>query len=331
MTDFENSPSTASAQDVTWQRNLIEKLTLAGHRQEKSRSRWKNFFRFLWLAFAFLFLASLMGWLDWTRPDGKMASIDHVAIVRLDGVMDSEGKASADNVIDGLRAAFKSSRSKGVILHCNTPGGSPVQAGRINAEIKRLRAANKDKQIVTVVDELCASAGYYVAVATEKIYVDQASIVGSIGVIMDGFGATGAMEKLGIERRTITAGENKAMMDPFAPLNPKHKEYMQGMLNEIHQQFIKVVKEGRGTRLKAPDAEVFSGLVYSGERSVALGIADGFGDIDLVTRDVFKTEDVIDYTPQENPFDRLTKRIGASFGKSFAAASGMDSASLRWR
>ncbi len=332
MNDFPTSTSGGAApQSNAWQQSLIEKLALQTQTENTRSRRWRNFFRLMWLLFAFLLLALFAGWLDWTRPDGTLPSSAHTAIVRIEGVIEPEGKASADNVIEGLRAAFKAPGSKGVILHCNTPGGSPVQAGRINAEIKRLRATNAEKPIVAVVDELCASGGYYAAVAAQSIYVDPASIVGSIGVIMDGFGATGAMEKLGVERRTITAGENKAMMDPFAPQNPKHREYMQGLLNEVHQQFIKVVKEGRGTRLKAPEAEVFSGLIYSGEKSVALGIADGFGDIDKVARDVFKTEETIDYTPQENPFDRLTKRIGASVGKSFASAAGLDAPGVRWR
>jgi protease IV len=330
MNEMSSSPSTTN-QDAAWQRSLIEKIALQNQKAESSKRRWKNIWRAVWVALALLFLASIMGWLDFTRPDMKVSKGAHTAVVRLDGVIESEGKASAEKVNEGLRAAFKAPGTKGVILHCNTPGGSPVQAGQINTEMKRLRAANKDIPLVVVVDELCASGGYYAAVAAEKIYVDPASIVGSIGVIMDGFGAVGAMEKLGIERRTLTAGENKAMLDPFSPLNPKHKEYMQGMLNEVHQQFIKVVKDGRGARIKAPDAEVFSGLVYSGERSVALGLADGFGSIDSVAREVFKTEDVVDYTHEENPFDRFAKRIGASFGKSFASAAGMDSGKVRWR
>jgi protease IV len=326
-----STPHTSAASASSWERELIEKLALQTNAESKSRRRWKNFFRLMWLLFAFLLLAMLMGWLDWTRPESKSIALSHTAVVRINGVIESQSPASADNVIQGLRDAFKSPGAKGVILYCNTPGGSPVQAGRINAEIKRLRADNKEKPIVAVVDELCASGGYYAAVAAEKVYVDQASIVGSIGVVLDGFGATGAMEKLGIERRTLTAGENKAMLDPFSPVNPKHTEYMQSMLNEVHQQFIKVVKDGRGGRLKAPEAEVFSGLVYSGEKSVALGLADALGDVDTVARDVFKTEDIIDYTPEENPLDRLSKRLGATFGKAFATAIGADAPTLRWR
>jgi protease-4 len=324
-------PNTSPSADSAWQRNLIEKLALQSQTEERSKRRWKNFFKIMWLLLAFLLLAMLMGWLDWTRPNGKLPSMEHTALVKMQGVIEPEGEASADNIIDALRDAFKAPGAKGIVLYCNSPGGSPVQAGRINAEIKRLRGLNPDRPIVTVVDELCASGGYFAAVATSAIYVDPASIVGSIGVIMDGFGAVGAMEKLGIERRTITAGENKAMLDPFSPQNPKHREYLQGMLNEVHQQFIKVVKDGRGGKLKAPDSEAFSGLVYSGEKSVALGFADGFGDVDKVAREVFKAEETIDYTREESPFDRLSKRIGSSFGRAFAKAAGVDATSIRWR
>jgi protease-4 len=328
MNDLSN---TSQTNDSAWQRSLIERLALQAQTDERSKRRWKNFFRLMWLLFAFLVLAMLMGWLDWTRPDGKLPSMEHTALVKLQGTIEPEGEASADNVIESLRDAFKAPGAKGIVLYCNSPGGSPVQAGRINTEIKRLRGLNPEKQIVTVVDELCASGGYYVAVATSAIYVDPASIIGSIGVIMDGFGAVGAMEKLGIERRTITAGENKAMLDPFAPQNPKHREYMQGMLNEVHQQFIKVVKDGRGTKLKVPEAEAFSGLVYSGERSIAVGLADAYGDVDKVAREVFKAEDTIDYTREESPLDRLSKRLGSSFGKAFARAAGVDAVALKWR
>jgi protease IV len=331
MNDFPQNTQATPSNDNGWQRNLIEKLALQSQTENRSRARWKNFFRVMWLLFAFLMLAMLMGWLDWTRPDGKLPSMDHTALVKLEGVIAPEGEASADNVIEGLRDAFKAPGSKGVVLYCNSPGGSPVQAGRINSEIKRLRALNAEKPIVTVVDELCASGGYYAAVATPTIYVDQASLIGSIGVIMDGFGAVGAMEKLGIERRTITAGENKAMLDPFSPQNPKHREYLQGMLNEVHAQFIKVVKDGRGGKLKAPEAEAFSGLVYSGEKSVALGLADGFADVDKVAREVFKSEEIIDYTPQQSAFDRFSKRLGATFGKAFAKAAGVDAGLVRIR
>jgi protease IV len=317
--------------DVAWQRALIERLASEGQREGTRARRWRNFFRFLGFTFAFLLLASVMGWLDWTTSGGKSMTGAHTAVVKLEGVIDADGRASAENVIDGLRAAYKSPGAKGVILHCNTPGGSPVQANRINVEMKRLRAANKEVPLYVVVDEVCASGGYYAAVAAEKIYVDPSSIVGSIGVIMDGFGAVGAMEKLGFERRTLTAGDNKAMMDPFSPVNPKHKEHLQTMLNDVHAQFIKVVKDGRGGRLKAPDAEAFSGLVYSGEKSVALGFADGIGDVDSVARDIFKAEEIVDYTREESPFARLSRRIGTSFGQGMSTALGIEMGKVRWR
>jgi len=199
-----------------------------------------------------------------------------------------------------------------VVLRINSPGGSPVQAGIVNDEIRRLKALHK-KPVYAVVEEMCASGAYYIAVAADQIYVDKASLVGSIGVLIDGFGFVGTMEKLGIERRLLTAGDNKGMLDPFSPQNERQKAYAQAMIDQIHQQFIKVVKEGRGQRLKVtPDT--FSGLFWNGEDAVRQGLADQFGNLDYVAREVVKAEDVIDYTPKENIAERLAKRFGASVG-----------------
>ena len=221
------------------------------------------------------------------------------------------GDTHADRVIGGLREAFKDKGTQGVILLINSPGGSPVQAGYINDEIRRLRAKYPQTPLYAVVEDICASGGYYAAAAADKIFVDKASIVGSIGVLMDGFGFTGTMEKLGIERRLMTAGENKGFLDPFSPVNANQKEYAQTMLNEIHQQFITVVRQGRGKRLKeTPD--MFSGLFWSGERSIQLGLADAFGSADYVARDIIKAEEIIDFTPQEGIAERFAKRFGAA-------------------
>ncbi|HMJ49888.1 MAG TPA: S49 family peptidase, partial [Burkholderiales bacterium] len=219
----------------------------------------------------------------------------------------------------GLQQAFKDKNTQGVILRINSPGGSPVQAGNINDEIRRLRAKYPEIPLYVVVDDICASGGYYVAVAADKIFVNKASIIGSIGVLIDGFGFTGTMDKLGIERRLLTAGDNKGFLDPFSPLNPVQKAYAQKMLNEIHQQFIQVVRQGRGKRLKeTPD--LFSGLVWTGQKSVDLGLADGFGNVDYVAREVIKAEEVVDYTPHESVVERFARHFGGAMAKALLGA-----------
>ena len=220
-----------------------------------------------------------------------------------------------------LREAFDSSGSQAVVLRINSPGGSPVQAGQINDEIRRLKAKHH-KKVYVVVDEMCASAAYYIAASADEIYVDKASLVGSIGVLMDGFGFTGTMEKLGVERRLLTAGSDKGMLDPFSPQKPEHIAHAQAMLDEIHQQFISVVKDGRGKRLPA-DAEVFTGKFWTGQDAIKLGLADKIGSLDQVARDVVKAEDIVDYTPSENMAERLAKKLGAGMGESMSGALGL--------
>jgi len=234
------------------------------------------------------------------------------ALVEVRGELEAGGRASADRVISGLQAAYKNTGTRGVVLRVNSPGGSPVQAGQIYDEVKRLRAAHPDKPLYAVVDEVAASGGYYVAAAAERIYVDKASLVGSIGVIMDGFGFVGAMDKLGIERRVLTAGANKALLDPFSPVDPRQRDAIQANLDEVHQQFIAAVKEGRGDRLKETP-EVFSGLVWNGKRAVDLGLADGLGTLEAVARDVIKAEEIVDFTPEEGLTERVARRFGATF------------------
>ena len=231
-------------------------------------------------------------------------------MVSLNGVIQSKGEANAEKMMAALQSAFEEKNSVGVVLRINSPGGSPVQAGMINDEIRRLRAKYPDKPLYAVVEDMCASGGYYVAVAADKIYVNKSSIVGSIGVLMDGFGFTGAMDKVGVERRLLTAGANKGFLDPFSPQAETHKTHAQSMLNDIHQQFIDVVKTGRGNRLKeTPD--MFSGLMWTGVQSVQLGLADEFGSVDSVARDVIKAEKVLDYSLKDNIAERFAKRLGA--------------------
>jgi protease-4 len=267
------------------------------------------FFRLAWLILFIIVAWSLFV----GRGHGGAPSGPHTALIEVRGEIAADSEASAENLVAGLKGAFEDAESQAVVLRINSPGGSPVQAGIINDEIKRMKAKYK-KPVYAVVEEVCASGAYYIAVAADEIYVDKASLVGSIGVLMDGFGFVGTMEKLGVERRLLIAGDNKAMLDPFSPLNEKQKAYAQVMIDQIHQQFIKVVKDGRGKRL-IENPTTFSGLFWNGEEAVHQGLADKFGNLDYVAREVVKAEEVIDYTPKENFAERLARRIGRSMGE----------------
>ena len=304
-----NVASQSSALTPGWERATLEKLAFASLNEQTARRRWKTFVWLAWLSF-FAFLA-------WSALGRGGVSNDilgpHTAVVEIKGEIASGAEASADLVNASMRAAFEDAGAKAVVLLINSPGGSPVQAGIINDEIIRLKAKH-NKPVYVVVEETCASAAYYIAVAADKIFVDKASIVGSIGVLMDGFGFTGLMDKLGVERRLMTAGENKGFLDPFSPQTDKQRAFAQTMLNQIHQQFISVVKAGRGTRLKETP-EMFSGLFWSGQQAINLGLADQLGNLDYVAREIVKAEDIIDYTRRDNVAERLVKRFGASIGE----------------
>jgi len=292
-----------------WERSVLEKLAFAALDEQRAARRWRIFTRLGWLA---LFAA-----VAWTLMAREMASTAsksaaHTAVVNIKGEIGAGTDASAENVVAAMRSAFEDEGSRGVVLLIDSPGGSPVQAGIINDEIRRLKTKH-GKPIYAVVEETCASAAYYIAAAADDIYVDKASIVGSIGVLMDGFGFTGTMEKLGVERRLLTAGENKGFLDPFSPQTEKQRAYAQTMLDQIHQQFIGVVKAGRGERLK-PTPETFSGLFWTGQQAIELGLADQLGSLDFVAREVVKAEEIIDYTRRENVAERLVKRFGAAMG-----------------
>jgi len=306
-----------------WERTVLEKVALKAIDEQRRARQWGVLFKLLWFTFAFLVFAALMGWIGPPDSDGASASLGkHTAVVDIDGVIGIEAEASAERVIKGLNRAFKDSNTQGVVLRINSPGGSPVQSGYINDEIRRLRAKYPNIPIHAVVQDLCASGGYYIAVAADRIYVDKASLIGSIGVIMGSFGFVGTLEKLGMERRSYTSGEDKDFLDPFQPEDPRHREHARRMLDEIHQQFIKVVRQGRGPRLKE-SPEIFSGLVWSGERSIELGLADALGSAEYVAREVFKAEKLVDFTVEENPFELFSKRFGVALGAGFArAASG---------
>ena len=310
--------SGVSASNPGWERATLEKLAFAALNEQKATRRWKTFTRLAWLAF-FIVMAWIVFGPSGSSTTSSASSTTHTAVVEIKGEIMSGGDASAEYVLSALKSAFEDEAAKGIVLLINSPGGSPVQAGMINDEIRRLKAIHK-KPIYAVVEETCASAAYYIAVAADAIYVDKASIVGSIGVLMDSFGFTGLMEKLGVERRLMTAGENKGFLDPFSPQTEAQKQHAQAMLNQIHKQFIDTVKAGRGKKLKETP-EMFSGLFWSGQQAIELGLADDIGTLDSVARDVIKEENLVDYTKRENVAERLAKRFGAAVGEgAFKAA-----------
>ena len=300
---------TAAAPRPSAVESTLETMARALLDDRKRDRRWRVFFRLAWLAFWLLVLWALF----FARPHaGGASSTPHTALVEVRGEIAPDSEASAENIVAGLKRAFEDKGAQAIVLRINSPGGSPVQSGIVNDEIRRLKAKH-GKKVYAVVEEICASGAYYIAVAADEIYVDKASLVGSIGVLMDGFGFTGTMEKLGVERRLLTAGENKGMLDPFSPQSPKQTAYAKAMLDQIHQQFIAVVKEGRGARLKATP-ETFSGLFWNGEEALRQGLADKVGNLDFVAREVIKAEEIVDYTPRENVAERIAKRFGAAIG-----------------
>jgi protease-4 len=291
-----------------WERATLEKLVMASITEQRSARRWRNGIRIAWLV-----LLALVVWMGMERG-GTTTDISkpHTAVVEIKGEIASGAEASAELIVAAMRSAFEDEGSKAVVLLINSPGGSPVQAGIINDEIRRLKTKH-NKPVYAVVEETCASAAYYIAVGADQIFVDKASVVGSIGVLMDGFGFTGLMDKLGVERRLMTAGENKGFMDPFSPQTEKQRAFAQAMLDQIHKQFIDVVKTGRGNRLKETP-ETFSGLFWTGQQAIELGLADQLGNLDFVAREVVKAEEIVDYTRKDNVAERLVKRFGASIG-----------------
>jgi protease-4 len=306
------------AEGENWERGVIEKLATEALREQRRSRRWGIFFKLLTFAYLTFLLVLL---LDWQGEAERLAGVKHSALVEITGVIDSKGSASADNVNAALQSAFKDKNTQGVILRVNSPGGSPVQAGIIYDEIRRLRTKYPNVPMYAVVEDMCASGGYYVASAADRIYVDKASLIGSIGVLMDQFGFVETLDKLGVERRVLTAGENKAFLDPFSPLQPAHVEHAKSLLGEIHRQFIDVVRKGRGTRLKE-SPELFSGLLWTGTKSVELGLSDGFGSVDYVAREVIKAEEIVEYTRRENIAERLARRFGATLAEAIGISTG---------
>ena len=297
-----------------WERGVLEKIALAGIKEQRSARRWGIFFKMLTFAYVTLILFFAIDWKGRTEimTDGK-----HTALVEVSGVIGPGTDASAERVNAALQAAFKDRNTQGVVVRVNSPGGSPVQSQNIYDEMRRLRVKYPAIPLYVVVEDMCASGGYFVAAGADRIYVNKSSLVGSIGVRMDGWGVTGLMDKLGVERRLLTAGDNKGFLDPFLPVDEKQKQHALAMLGEIHQQFINVVREGRGKRLKeSPD--LFSGLVWTGQKSVDLGLADGFGSLDYVAREVIKAEDIVDFSQKENIAEKFARRLGAGAASALA-------------
>ncbi|MGI9336811.1 MAG: S49 family peptidase [Gammaproteobacteria bacterium] len=299
--------------DDRWTRDVIERLAFASLQEQKRARRWSIFFKFVLFAYliAVLLLTLPIGWFA-DASQGR-----HTALVEVSGVIAPDSNASADRIVQGLRSAFENEDSAAVILRINSPGGSPVQAGYVNDEIKRLKAEHPDKTVYAVITDMAASGGYYVAAGADRIYADKASLVGSIGVVMNGFGFVDTMEMFGVERRLIAAGEHKGFLDPFSPADADEVDHVRSMLGEIHRQFIQVVRNGRGDRLK-DDPDLFSGLVWTGEKGVELGLVDALGSSSYVAREVVGAKKIVNYTPRRNVAERLAERFGAGMAAALA-------------
>ena len=307
----DNQTNTSPTNTAGWEREVIEKLALAALTEQTRARRWGIFFKLL----MFGYLLAIFGVAMYPKFKQEMGGSgkNHTAVIDLVGMIAEDQNANAKSIIGSLRDAVKDKNTKGIILHANSPGGSPVQSAYVYDEIKRIKKEHPDLPIHTVVSDICASGCYYIVSATDKIYASPASLIGSIGVIMDSFGFVDTMQKLGVERRLLTAGEHKALLDPFSPAKPSENQYMQGLINQVHQQFISAVKSGRGARLK-DTPEMFSGLVWTGEESVKLGIIDGMGAQDYVAKEIIGAETLVDFTQQERLVDRLAGKLGASLG-----------------
>lgn len=322
---FGNNPSDPSNDNPKWQEDIVNRLAFAALNEQRRSRRWNIFFKTLFIAYLFLVFFALY----LPEETGKGITVGkHTAVVELNGMIADNSEANADDIVAGLRAAFKDENTAGVILRINSPGGSPVQAGYMYDEIVRLREKYPETKLYAVITDMAASGGYYVAAAADEIYADKASVVGSIGVLMNSFGFTEAMDKLGVERRLYTAGEHKGMLDPFSKENPADVVHLKKMLNAIHQQFIEAVKEGRGDRL-ADDPNIFSGLFWTGEESVALGLVDGLGSSSYVAREIIKQEKMIDFTPRPDYWQRFADRIGLAMARVLGNNLGINNATLR--
>lgn len=303
-------------------RDILERLAYESLREQRRARRWSIVFK---VFFAIYLVVVLFVFLD---DDIAPTTDAHTALVELEGVIAADGDVDADRIVGGLRAAFEADGATGIVLRINSPGGSPVQSRYINAEIKRLRQKHSNKPVYAVVSDVCASGGYYVAVAADRIYASEASIVGSIGVLTNGFGFVETMKKLGVERRLMTAGKYKGMLDPFSPRDPVAEGHHQEILDQIHEQFIDAVKDGRGDRL-VDNEDIFSGLFWTGEQAKKLGLVDDFGSASFVAREVIGQEKIVDYTPKANILDRFADRIGLAVAKTLGAETIIQRLNLR--
>jgi protease-4 len=319
-----NLPRPADARPANWERDLLERLSFAALTEQRRARRWGIFFKLFFAVY--LVVVLLLMTADYSGA--KAVAVRHTALVDLDGEIMADGPASADNVITGLRAAFESTKTVGVILRANSPGGSPVQAGYIYDEIKRLRAKYPKTPLYAVIGDVCASGCYYAVAAADKVYADRASIVGSIGVLMNGFGFTETMKKLGVERRLLTAGEHKGFLDPFSAMKPDERRHAQVLLDRIHGQFVARVREGRGAALKE-SRDMFSGLFWTGDEALKMGLVDGFGGASYVAREVIAAEEIVDYTAREGLLDRFARRLGTSMAQTLGAQLAARTPSLR--
>jgi len=311
----------ASQTEPGWEREVLEKLAMAAVTEQRRARRWSVFFKSL--MFVYLIVIGAIAFYPKFEKGIDGSEKQHTAIIDVVGAIAENEVANADSIIEGLRDAVKDKKTKGIVLNINSPGGSPVQSAYVYDEIKRLKLKYPKIPVYAVVSDICASGGYYIAAAADKIYVNQSSMIGSIGVVMNGFGFVNTMEKLGVDRRLIIAGEHKALMDPFSPANEEETKHMQTLLDDVHEQFIAAVKAGRGDRLQVTK-DMFSGLVWTGEQGVKLGLADDFGSVDSVARNVIGAKKKINFTPQERLLDKIAGKLGASFGHAFAnAVTGM--------
>ena len=310
--------------DGNWERDILNRLAFATLNEQRRARRWGVFFKFL----AFVYVGAVLFYLPADMGQGGISGGKHTAIIDIEGPIAADTIASADNIVSGLRAAFKNKNTAGIILRINSPGGSPVQAGYVYDEIKRLREAHQNIKLYAVITDMCASGGYYIAAAADEIYADKASIVGSIGVLMNGFGFTEAMKKLGVERRLMTAGEHKGVLDPFSPVKKEEEAHVQSLLNGVHQQFINVVKNGRGDRLK-DHPDLFTGLFWNGEEGMELGLVDGLGSTSYVAREIIGVEKLVDFSPRMSYLDRFADRIGATFARVMINTLGMQAVGIK--
>jgi protease-4 len=320
-----HEPEMPATDDPQWERALINRMAMEFLHQQRRNQRWGIIFKAGILLYLVLVMAIAVA-------DGLVKAVgatgDHTAVVDVDGLIAADADASADRIVGGLRKAFEAEHAKGIILRINSPGGSPVQAGYVYDEIKRLREKHPETKVYAVAADLCASGAYYIAAAADQIYVDKATLIGSIGVRLDSFGFQRALDELGIQRRLLTAGEHKGILDPFSPLSDWDREFLQGLLDQLHEQFITAVKEGRGDRLEGGD-ELFTGLFWTGEESVALGLSDGIGSTGYVAREIIGAEDTVKYTEKRDLLERFADRVGTAFASTLVELTGLGGASLR--